>query len=381
MSEVAKAKNHNLRVLVTGLTNNPGGVETVVLNFVRHLQSRIEFDFWVNTEVVAFQEELAALGCGVFHGVRYSRHPLTAHREFAAFVGERAGMYDVLWSNKSMCANVDDLVSAKRAGIARRIIHAHNSRDMFPGALGTVKSVEHRRNRARLGTLATDFWACSSGAAEYFFLRPELASVRFRFIRNAVDPSQFEFDSTTRARLRAELGITESCPVVGFVGRLQYQKFPELAIRVFREFRTLHPSAVLVMIGDGDLRSSCESEAVSLGNSVRFLGIRQDIAAWYSALDVLLMPSRFEGLPLVPVEAQAAALPVVASDGVPREVAFTDLVTFVPVGAEPVAWTRALAAALSTATARGPMTAAVSASGYDISSESTRVGGLLGGAG
>lgn len=368
------------RVLVTGLTSNPGGVETVVLSFVRRLQGPIEFDFWVNADVVAFQEELEALGCRVFHGARYSRHPVKAHRQLAAFIREQADLYDVLWSNKSMCANVDDLATAKRAGIARRIIHAHNSRDRFTGAVGRVKAMQHRRNMAGLRTLATDYWACSLGAAGYFFAGPQHELLSYRLIRNAVDPALFEFNAAARQRLRLELGVGESVPVVGFVGRLQFQKHPELAIDALRAFRTVHPSAVLVMVGDGDLRAACEARATEaeLSDEVRILGVRSDTAEWYSSFDVLVMPSRFEGLPLVPVEAQTASLPVIASEGVPRDVAFTDLVHFVSVDAGPDVWAQALSSALDAVVARNPMAQAVAIGGYDIATESARVSQLLG---
>lgn len=369
-------------MLVTGLTSNPGGVEAVVVNFVRRLQGHIQFDFWANTDQIAFQEELEKLGCGVFRGASYSRNPMAAHRDLVKFLKEHAGKYDVLWSNKSMCANVDDLLSAKRAGIPRRIIHAHNSRDMFTGPVGRLKAIRHRRNVVRLARLATDFWTCSSGAAAYFSPRVRCRANPYLIIHNAVDPMRYEFDPAARDRLRRELGIENSSPLVGFVGRLQFQKYPELAIDAFKVFRVRHPAAVLVMVGDGDLRSVCEAKVREawLDGSVHFIGVRRDISEWYSAFDVLIMPSRFEGLPLAPVEAQAASLPVVASDAVPREAAFTDLVRFVPHNLEPDVWAESLAAAVESPRERGPMTEAVTAGGYDIVTESARVMHLLEGA-
>ena len=361
------------------MTGNPGGVESVVVGFVRSLHAEVRFDFWTNGGQMAFEEELIALGCGVFHGRRYSRHPLGAHRDLVNFLGERPGFYDVLWSNKSMCANVDDLASALQAGVPKRIIHAHNSRDMFTGPIGRLKSWQHRRNTARLASLATDFWACSLGAATYFSSGHREGWGRFELIRNAINPSAFEFDSQARDRLRAELGVGGSVPVVGFVGRLQFQKHPELAIGAFREFRRSHPAAVLVMIGDGDLRARCEAAAVEagIGEAVRFLGALGSAALWYSAFDVLLMPSRFEGLPMVAVEAQAAALPVIVSEGVPREVAFTDLVRFLPLGASAASWADELTKALVSAPRRASMAGAVSDGGYDLAREAERVGRLL----
>lgn len=379
MHRTQKIESNLTRVLVTGLTANPGGVETVVVEYVRHLQGRIQFDFWVNTSESAFQRELEALGCGVFHGASYSRHPIAAHRDLTAFLRQRRGMYDVLWSNKSMCANVDDLVSTKRTGIPRRVIHAHNSRDMFTGPMGWLKAVQHRRNTTRLGTLATDYWACSVGAAEYFFQGEERNASTFRMVRNAVDPVRFEFDVTARQRLRQVLDIDESSPLVGFVGRLQFQKHPELAIEAFRVFQASHPSAMLVLLGDGDLRTACEDVVVKAGlkSSVRFLGVQHDTASWYSAFDVLVMPSRFEGLGMVAIEAQAAALPVIVTQGVPSEAAFTKLVQFLPVDAEPDLWAESLEAAMGSALTRGPMGDAVAVGGYDIATESARVGQLL----
>lgn len=366
------------RVLISGLTDNPGGVETVVLRYVREMRGDLRFDVWTSAERCAFEEEFIAAGCRVFHGRRYSKGFTAARSDLTRFFGERGRDYDALWSNKSMFVNADDLRLGKRAGVARRILHAHNSRAMFPGAAGAARAILHRVNRLRVGALATDYWACSTGAAEYFFTPGVRRSPRFHLVHNALDPRLYSFDPAQRARVRAELGVDDQATIVGFVGRLQYQKNPQFLLEAFGAYHSVDRSSVLQIAGEGDLHTECQrlAEAAGLGEAVRFLGVREDVHDLYQAFDVLLLPSRFEGLPVVVIEAQAAGLPVVAGDSVTGEVALTDLVRFLPTD-DPQRWAREISSLLGRQDGRRNTTSEIASGGYDITTESTRLADLL----
>ncbi len=367
------------RILVSGLTDNPGGVETVVLRYLTHFPEDIRFDVWVSAERCAFEDDLKAAGCGVFHGRRYSKGLAAARRDMEDFFKERGSDYDVLWSNKSMLVNPDDLRLARRAGIKRRILHAHNSRAMFPGARGLAKAALHRANRLRVPGLATDYWACSDGAGYYFFTPSVRRSPGFRTVRNALDPGRYRFDPTRRAAVRCALGIEESVPTVGFVGRLQYQKNPQFLIEAFGAYNRTDPSSVLLVAGDGDLRAECEqmSNLAGLDSAVRFLGVRNDVEELYQAFDLLLLPSRFEGLSVAAIEAQAAGLPVIASDTVPRETAVTELMRFLPVDHGAEEWVSQMAELLRQRDGRADITVDLAARGYDIQVETKRLASIL----
>ena len=163
-------------------------------------------------------------------------------------------------------------------------------------------------------------------------------------INNGIPLEQFAYDSESRKLLRSELGIKETDPVVGCVGRLVKQKNFPLAVRVFAKFHEAFPDAKMLILGDGDDREELEGIISSehLSNVVILAGVREDINKLYSVMDVFFMPSLYEGLPVSAVEAQAAGLPCVYSDNVPRETDITGTGTFLSLDADIDKWTKTL---------------------------------------
>jgi glycosyltransferase involved in cell wall biosynthesis len=355
-------------ILITGMTTNRGGVESLVFNYVSRLAGTIHFDFWCNNDRCAFEQELADLGCRVFHGTAYGKNYLRAHHDTETFFRERAKCYDVLWSNKSMLVNIDDLRLARQYGISRIILHSHNSQDMYSGAKGLVKSTLHRINRSSANRIATDYWACSRCAGRYFFTNEHLQSDHYLFIPNAVDAKKFTYNEQTRARKRNELGISADTTVVGFVGRLQYQKDPEFLMRIFAAFHELQQNSMLLVVGSGELEEDCKRiiRDAGLDAFVTFLGSRNDTDELYQAMDVFCLPSRFEGLPVVLLEAQAASLPSLVSTRVTQEAVATSLVSFESRKASPHIWACETQRLLTENPSRRSSTEQIKDAGFDI---------------
>lgn len=365
-------------VLVTGMTTNKGGVESFIFNYVSHLADSIQFDFWCSNTECAYENKLKTLGCTFHHGEAYGNNPVTAHKDMQAFFAKHAREYAVLWSNKSMLVNIDDLRLAKQYGIPRIILHSHNSRDMFSGISGAVKAALHRLHRRPANRLATDYWACSKIAAQYFFTTSNLAGKWYAFIPNAIDAKRFAYNADIRVQKRDELGIADHTVVIGFVGRLEYQKDPELLMRIFIAYHRMNPDSVLLVIGTGELQESCEAIIAQEGisASVRFLGSRGDVPDLYQAMDAFCLPSRFEGLPVVLVEAQAAGLPCIVADSITTEVCITNLLVAVSRTSSPINWTHAIEEAVSKHRDRSISTKVVS-SGFDIDNGSFALLGRL----
>ena len=141
----------------------------------------------------------------------------------------------------------------------------------------------------------------------------------FTVVRNAIDVDAYAFDANRREHVREAFGIAPSALVVGHVGRFSPVKNHAFVLDVFVETLKLRPDAVLILVGDGELRVETERRAEVLGisSNVHFLGMRSDVADLMQAMDVFFMPSRYEGLPLVLVEAQASGLPCVISASIP----------------------------------------------------------------
>lgn len=166
---------------------------------------------------------------------------------------------------------------------------------------------------------------------------------------NAIDLNRYAYDEAKRTRLRAELGISEGALVVGHVGRFAYQKNHEFLLAVFAEVLKSRPDAHLVLIGTGELESATRASAAKLGivASTHFLGLRTDAYDYYSVMDAFVFPSRFEGLGLVAIEAQASGLPALCSTAVPPEAIILDTASSLDLAAGPAAWADAIIVATS----------------------------------
>ena len=183
----------------------------------------------------------------------------------------------------------------------------------------------HNMAKSLLAENATDYWACSRLAAEFMFPRDVVE--RYEFIPNGIDIEKFRFNDEVRKKVRKDLGI-EGKLVVGNVGRLCYQKNQENLIEVFAKLQSERPESVLLLVGEGEMKAELQQQVEKLGiaDKVLFYGVTDKVEQLLWAMDIFVFPSRFEGLGIVAVEAQAAGLPVICSDGVPNEAVVSDLV-------------------------------------------------------
>ena len=336
-----------LRVLqVVPSLSRAAGVSRFVYNMERyHDEKRVHYDFMhhairdgVYMHKKRYDEELKARGCSVYP-VNYAGDNLRRFMSEVHEAFEKIGFnYDIVhchMPNSAFCV----LREAELVGIEHRVLHSHlnNSSDKFL----------HRLRNAPLNAIgkhyATDCIACSDDAGRFLF-----GSRPFTVINNGIPLEQFAYDSESRKLLRSELGVKEADPVVGCVGRLVKQKNFPFAVRVFAKFHEAFPDAKMLIFGDGDDREELEGIISSehLSNVVILVGVREDINKLYSVMDVFFMPSLYEGLPVSAVEAQAAGLPCIYSDKVPRETDITDTGVFLSLDDGIGKWANALETAI-----------------------------------
>ena len=220
--------------------------------------------------------------------------------------------YDIFHVNLSGLNALQGLEAARTVGIKRRIYHAHNPKETS-SLKARVRSAVYEVPSVKI---ANQYAACSHHAGSSLF-----GKKNYTVIKNAMDTKRFDYDIQAREKLRSEMGISDSY-VVGVVGRLAEQKNPYFELDIFAELIKLKNNAILIWAGDGALRDELEKYAEKKGvfNSVKFLGSRMDVNKLYSAMDVLLLPSKFEGLGLVFIEAQISGLTCFGSDQVPEDV-------------------------------------------------------------
>ena len=339
--------NKQIRVLqIVPSLSRAAGVARFVYNMERyHDEERVHYDFLHHAfrngmymHEQRYDEELCARGCNVYH-VNYAGDGLIRFinetRELLAKIGDQYDIVHCHMPNSAFCM----LREARNAGVKHRIMHSHlnNSSDVFL----------HRLRNMPLNAIgkhyATDFIACSEDAGKYLF-----GSQPFTVIRNGIPLEQFLFDSDARNSLRTEMGINDNDQVIGCVGRFVKQKNFSFAVTVFAQFLKQHPTAKLIILGNGDYRTELEQTISSIAgkDSVLLPGVREDVAQFYSVFDVFFMPSLYEGLPVSAVEAQAAGLPCVYSTHVPRETDITQSGTFVDLEEDLSIWVEALEKAI-----------------------------------
>lgn len=332
-----------IRVLqVVPSLNRAAGIARVVYNWNKfHDEKRVHFDFLHHAmrngllmHENRYDEELSAEGSSVFT-VNYASDDFPRFvREIDSFFEQHGAEYDIVHCHMPNAAFVV-LKDAKNARIHHRILHSHlnNSSDKF----------FHRLRNVPLNAIgkryATNYLACSQDAGHFLFGRRP-----FTVINNGIPLDEFEYHGEWRNVLRDELGIASDDFVIGCVGRFVRQKNYTFAVRVFARLHRNLPKSKLLIVGDGDGRHELEGEIAEDGveDSVVLTGVRQDSNRLYSAMDVLLMPSLYEGLPVSAVEAQAAGLPVVYSTAVPRETDITHTGIFVPLDADIDIWVRTI---------------------------------------
>ena len=327
-----------MKVLVYVEAWGQGGIESFLMNMFRCLQNNgfefVLFSTWEWNS--SYDSELCALGIerySVFNGYRPGQ--LKRLREGSAAFERilKKRQYDAVYVNTMNGMGFLYSEVARRRGVPVRLVHSHNS--TFGPNMTAAKTVAHKFAQLFLSGSATACLACSDDAGRYLFNKKP-----FVFVNNGIDTRRFAFDPNARERIRCKLGIPASSFLAGSIGRVSATKNPLFQVRAFAEIKKLDPFAHYLMVGDGDMRSETEELVVRLGleESFHMTGYLPDPAPYFSALDVFLMPSLFEGLPFAVVESQCSGCSVLASGTLPKEVGITDLVRTMPLEAGEGAW-------------------------------------------
>lgn len=306
-----------IRVLHILQRMEAGGTQALLMNIYRKIdRTKVQFDFLVvYKEKQFYDDEIESMGGHVYKlSFREDLNLPKFQKDLKNFFKQHHE-YQVVHCH-AYTIGYFCLKAAKKAGIPVRIAHSHNNE--------TVHDIKYlpKLFMQRLFTLnATDLFACSEEAGKYLF-----KDKPFRVLKNAIDSQQFIANENTRREVRQELGL-ENKFVVGHVGRLHPQKNHDFLIDVFAEIKKKKPEAELILVGTGPLEEKVRSKVADKGltESVQFLGNRKDMNRVYQAMDVFVFPSLFEGLGIVAIEAQAASVPIVCSEGLPPETDITPI--------------------------------------------------------
>lgn len=327
-----------IRVLqIMGIVNN-GGVEAVIMNYYKHIdKSKVQFDFVVhrgaNPEYLA---TVRSMGATVYEITPYTSNILKFTYEIYRII--KGNNYQIVHSNMNSLSGFS-LLAAYIAGAKVRILHNHTTDNAAEGLRTTLKRIL----RPFAKVFANTYWACSNLAAEWMYGKEAVKQGKVTVINNAVDLEKFAFNPGKRGELRKQLDL-EGKFVIGHVGRFMKQKNHDFLIDVFAEVAERNKEAVLLLIGDGKLRDAVWHNVARLGlqDKVKLLGVRNDVPDLYNVMDVFVLPSFYEGLPVVGVEAQMAALPCFFSTEVTAEARLVDSTKYIALAAGAEAWADAI---------------------------------------
>ena len=365
-----------LRVLQVGMTRNLGGIETYLIEQFRHLdKSKIDYDF-VNITgeySICYEDEILASGSKIFKVVSRHKNPLLHYWQWFNILLQNKGIYDVIVLNTNSLEYVFPLVLGKIFGIPVRVIHSHNSG--FENKQGLARRLLVGMNKKLLAWSVNLRFACSQFAGQWMF-----KDNPYHVIYNAIDIHKYDADLIVREETRNALGLHTELTLL-HVGRFSYQKNHSFLLDIFKEVHRIQPDSVLLLVGDTTEESEFLTEvkrkikAYGLENVVRLLGRRDDVNKIMQAADVLVMPSFFEGLTVVGIEAQASDLPLLLSDTVTKELGLLPSTQFISLEAGPTAWAEAIVN--SKQHNRQSRYEELKIAGYDIGNETERVEKLL----
>lgn len=360
-------------VLQVGMTRNIGGLETYLIQQFRNLNKQnIMYDF-VNITAeygMAFSDEILQSGGKIYSIVSRHSNPLKHYWQWISLLKAVKGKYRAIVLNANSLEYVFPLIAAAIFGIPIRVIHSHNAG--FDHEIGFLRKLLMKFNSYFLDLCATDYFACSKKAEKWMFGNKRICQI----IPNAIDVESFRYDSAIRQKKREELNLADSI-VIGHVGRFSYQKNHEFLVLIFFEITQLCPDAKLLLIGDAvetDQYLQNTKNLVreyGLEDKVLFLGKRMDVNQLMQAMDCFVLPSRFEGLPLVGIEAQAAGLPCVVSDVVTKELDVSGSIRFVSLQEDVLVWANAIVEAVQGG--RRDNVDMIKQQGYDIRASAKKI--------
>lgn len=319
-----------LRVLEVFGRLDRGGAETLVMELYRHMdRSLIQMDFVKHTtDRGGYEDEIESLGGRVYSVPRYAIWNKRNYRSAWKNLFDKHPEWRVVHGHMPTTAGIY-LREAKKNGM-KTIAHAHQ--DTYgPGLPAKIREITSRSIRGS----ADRYLACSEAAGRYYYGDEIFNSKRYHYFTNGIDINKFSFDESKRKAIREELGIALDAVLVGTVGRLTPPKNPSGIINICSYLfanEDRRKKYKFIWTGTGELEDKIKSEIKKRGlsDNVIFTGVRPDVEAILSALDVFIFPSIWEGLGIAAVEAQANGLPVFASDVIPREVNVTGRVEFLP---------------------------------------------------
>lgn len=311
-----------LKILVVGTTCNLGGIEVFVRNLIKY-SNKNKFDYYLLMEkniINPFQDELTKMGCKIITMNSDKKNILKYIHEYMSIL--KKYKFDIIHYNVMEYSSIDKILISNIVSKSKIIIHSHNG--------GLKKESRFRKIRqffrkALIKNVNYYMVACGEKAGKYMF-----KNKTFEIFYNGIEIEKYLFDYNNRNEIRKELGVKESEFLIGLIAKLDKQKNQIFLLEVFSEYLKLNSESKLLLVGCGPLKDEIEVKIneLSLQGKVIMTGRRNDVYKIYSALDLLVMPSLYEGLSITLIEAQINGLKCYTSTNVDKNSNITGNVDF-----------------------------------------------------
>ena len=345
-----------------------GGIQTFVYENIKHMdRSKVQIDFLLldDGNKYEMEDDLKELGCNIYKLKGMWINKVTDFFKYGKMLDEffsKNNDYKVVHLHSSS-KNYLVLKYAKKYNIKVRIAHSHNidfqTKNVLKKFMGDFLKIPLR-------IYATDYFACSEIAGDWLFGKKIVKSDKFKVVHNAVDLEKFKFNNEIREKIRKELNVNSDTLLIGHVGRFTQQKNHDFLIDIFNEIHKKNQNTKLLLIGTGIKENDIKEKVknLNLQDSVIFEGFKNNVNEYMLAMDIFLFPSKFEGLGLVLIEAQATGLPCYTSkDVVPNEAKVSNLLEYISLKNSAKEWAYIV---LSNNNCRLNVYKSIKSLGYDI---------------
>ena len=338
------------------------GITSVIYNYTKAMdRTGLQISFLTYGELKpSVRERFEALGEILFVSDR-KQSTLAYMRDYMALLKERS--FDVVHINGNSGTMIIEVLLAKLCGVKNVMVHAHSTRTNHPFVNSVLKHP--------MMWLSRECIACSEATGQWLY-----GKYPYTLLNNAVELENFRFQDTLRQRYRAEFGIRDGEYLIGHIGHFTEPKNHFFLIDIFAEFHRLEPASRLLLVSDGPRFRQVQEKVAALGlqDAVIFAGRRSDVAGIYSAMDLFILPSCWEGLPLVMVEAQMNGLSLLVSDAVTKVAKCTERVFYKPLADGAQSWAERLSEILKMPfDRRADQRDTIAEKGFDIHTEAAKL--------
>lgn len=351
------------RILYFGMSNNLGGIESFIINYYRKIdKSKFKIDFVKTQDKICFEKEIIDSGSKIYQIEPRRKNFIKYYVELYQLL-KKHKEYKIIHVHLNTLSSIEPCIIGKMTG-KKVVVHSHNA---WSGKK-LITKVLTNVNRCLINKVSDEQLACSEIAGKYMF-----KNKKFCIIKNAIDAKKFIYNFEVRKKIRKEFNISNEF-LIGIVGRLEAQKNHIFILKVLKEVLKNEENIKLIIIGNGSLREKlfdyCKQQKID--SKVIFAGERNDVNEILQALDLFVMPSKFEGLGIVAIEAQAAGLKTLVSEAIPKEAYVTELIESISIE-NPIEWKNKIIQCYKTQTERRNTLKEIEDSGYDIDNEVTKL--------